>query len=281
VEQFRQGLREAGYTEGRDIAIEVRSAHGNYGRVQSMMAEVVRTRPDVIVVENTLTVHAAKYATKTIPIVIAVAADPVGSGLVDSLAQPGGNITGLSMMIAELAAKRFQLLRDAMPTLKVLGILRDPSVPWHAGTIDSLNTIASSNGVSLAVVSAKTPSELKSAFETLKQRLAKALFVLDSPLFDRQRDTILSLAVQSHIPVIFGRRDWAERGALFSYSADFGDMFRRAAVYVDKILRGVDPRGLPIEQPTKFDLVINLKTATRLGLTIPDSLLVQANELIK
>jgi putative ABC transport system substrate-binding protein len=281
VEQFREGLREAGYSEGRDVVVEIRSTEGRHDAISAMIEEVVRSKPDVIVVENTRTVLAAKRATNTIPVVIAVAADPVRSGAVESLSRPGGNITGLSMMIPELSAKRFQLLREAIPSMRRLGVLRDPSTPWHPDAVEDLTALTRSNGMQLTVVSAHAPSQLTEAFLSLKQSSVEALYVLDSAFFSTQRATILRMAAESRLPVTYGSKEWAERGALLSYSADFGDMFRRAAGYVDRILKGAKPAELPIEQPTKFDLIINLKTAQALGKKVPESLLLQASEVIK
>jgi putative ABC transport system substrate-binding protein len=281
AQAFRQGLRDAGYSEGRDLVLEWRSAEGNYARVPSVVAEVVRTKPDVIVIESTLAVRAAKQATATIPIVIAVAADPVGLGLVESLARPGGNITGLSMMMTDLGTKRVQLLKEAMPGLKRLGVLRDPSLFWHSKAFEDLAAAAKSMGVNVTVVSAQRPTEFEGAFSTLRRGRVQALYVIDNAFYATQRTAILGLAAQSRLPVTYGSRAWAEHGALLSFSADFSDMFRRAAGYVDKVLKGAKPNDLPIEQPTKFQLVVNLKTAKALGITIPESILLRADEVIR
>ena len=278
---LRQGLRDAGYTEGRDLVLEWWFVEGDQARLPSVMADVVRSKPDVIVIEHTLAVAEAKRATATIPIVMAVAADPVGSGLVDSLAHPGGNVTGLSMMIPEVVTKQLQLLREAMPGLKRVGILQDPTLPWQRKAVADLKASAKSIGVELAVVSAQRPAEFEGVFATLRRARAQALFVIDSGFFASQSADLLARAAKAKIPVTFNPRRQPQAGALLSYSADIADLFRRSAFYVDKILKGAKPGDLPIEQPTKFELVVNLKTAKALGLKIPDSLLVQATEVIK
>jgi len=278
---LREGLRDAGYTEGRDVALEWHSAEGDYARVPSLVADIMRSNPDVVLVENTLAVSAMKRATSTIPIVIAVAADPVGSGLVDSLARPGGNVTGLSMMMPDLVSKRLQLLHEFLPRLKRVGVLRDPSLPWHAKAVKDLLASAKSMAIEVTVMPAEKPADFDRAFSALRRHRVQALYVLDNAFIDVQRETIMEFATQSRLPVTYGARSWVEYGALFSYSADFSEMFRRAAGYVDKIFKGANPGDLPIEQPRKFELVVNLKTAQALGVKIPESILVQADEVIK
>jgi len=278
---LRQGLRDAGYTEGRDVVLEWWSAEGNSARLPSIIAEVVRSKPDVMVIENTLAVDAARRATTTIPIVMAIVADPVGSGLVDSLARPGGNVTGLSMMITDVGAKRLQLLREAMPGLKRIGLLQDPNLPWHTKAVAELTISAKSMGLEVTVVSAQRPAEFEGVFSTLRRRHAQALYIIDSGSFVSQSADLLARAAKAKIPVTFNPRREAQAGALLSYSADIADMFRRSALYVDKILKGAKPGDLPVEQPTKFELVINLRTAKALGLAIPESVLLQADEVIR
>lgn len=274
-------MREAGYVEGSDLLVEVHSAEGNYDAITALISRALARKPDILVVENTLAVRAAKSATTSVPIVIAVAADPLGSGLVASMARPGGNITGLSMMITDLAAKRFQLLREAMPHLKRLGILRDASVPWHPATSAQLEGLARANGIEPFVAEAHTPAQVRTAILGLARRKVQALYVLDNAFFSLQQSGILQLCAELRIAAVYGSREWAADGALLSYSADFGEMFHRAAFYADKILRGAKPGDLPLEQPTKFDLVFNLRTAKALGLPVPQSLLVQATEVIR
>ncbi len=278
---LRQGLREAGHTEGGDIVMEWWSAEGDHARLPSIIDDVMRSKPDVIVIEHTLAIATARRATTTIPIVMAVAADPVGSGLVESLAHPGGNVTGLSMMIPDLSAKRLQLLKDAMPSLKRIGILQDPTLAWHPKAVASLAASAKSMGVELTLVSAKRTADFEGVFSTLRRRRVDALYVLDSGFFVSQSADLLSRAAKAKIPVTFNPRRQPQAGALLSYSADIADLFRRSAFYVDKILKGAKPGDLPIEQPTKFEFVVNLKTAKALGITVPQAVLLQADEVIR
>jgi putative ABC transport system substrate-binding protein len=279
---LREGLRDAGYTEGRDVVLDWRSAKGDYAQLPAMAADVVRTEPDIIVVESTIAMAAVKQSTSSIPIVMTVVADPVGSGLVESLARPGGNITGLSMMMPDILTKRLQLLKEAMPGLKRLGVLRNPSEAWHLKGFEDLTATAKAMGVDLTLVPAGRPGDFERAFSALQKSHAQALYLLDSAFFGAQRTRILRLAAESKIPVATGgATEWAEDGALLSYSADFTDMYRRAAGYIDEVLKGAKPKDLPIQQPTKFLLKINLKTARTLGLKVPDSIVVQADKVIQ
>ena len=277
---FHQELHELGYKEGRDVVVEW-AAERDYVRASSLVTAVVRTKPDVIVIDGTLTVRAAKQATTTIPIVIAVSGDPLASGLVDSLARPGGNITGLSMMMVEIAGKRLQLLKEAMPGLRRLGVLWDPSVPWHSKAVDAIAASARSMGVQVTAASAQQPAELDTTLAILQRDHPQALYVLESALFVTRPDEILGYAAKLRIPTMIGWRAWVLDGALLSYSADLAEMFRRSAWYVDKILKGAKPGDLPLEQPTKFELFVNLRTAKALGLMIPESLLVRADGVIR
>jgi len=282
AQAFRNGLRDAGYTEGRDVILEWRSANGDYAQVPAMVTDIVRAKPDVIVVESTVATGVVKQATSSIPIVMAVVADPVGSGFVETLARPGGNITGLSMMMPDILTKRLQLLKEAMPSLTRLGVLQDPSVVWHSKAFEDLTAAAKPMGVEVTPVAASRAVDFERAFSALRASHAQALFLLDNAFFGAQRKTILRLASQFRLPVASGgTSQWAADGALLAYSADFNDIFRRAAGYVDKVLKGAKPRDLPIEQPTKFLLVINLKTAKALRLKVPASILGQADEVIQ
>ena len=281
VQGLRQGLREAGYVEGRDVVIEWRSANGDYARIPELAADLVQRKVDVIVVETTVAAHAVKRATSTIPIVMAVVADPVGSGLVANLAHPGGNVTGLSNMQAELSAKRLQLLKEAIPRLTRVAVLWNPATPWHSKAIADLKAAAPSLSIELSFVGARTPEEFGPAFSSISRAHAQALFVLDDAQFVAHQMTLLKLASKARLPTSYSERPFVVEGGLMSYGANIHDLNRRSAGYVDKILKGAKPGDLPIEQPTKFELVVNLKTAKALGITIPQSILLQADEVIK
>jgi putative ABC transport system substrate-binding protein len=281
VQMFRQGLREAGYTEGRDLLIEWRSANGDFARVPELVADLVQRKVEVIVTSSTPEAQAAKRATSTIPIVMAIVADPVGSGLVTSLAHPGGNITGVSLMATELNAKRLQLLKEAIPQLSRVAVLWNPDTPFHAKVIEELKAAAPRLSIVLSFADAKTPAQFGSAFSKIRQAHAQALYVIQDGFFFTQRAAIMALASKAQLPATYGERDFANAGALMSYGPNPGDLYRRAAGYVDKILKGAKPGDLPIEQPTKFDFVVNLRTAKALRLTIPDSVLLQADEVLR
>lgn len=281
AQAFRQGLRDAGYAEGRDVVIEWRSANGDYARVPELAADLVQRKVDVIVADITFATQAVKHATSTIPIVMALVADPVGSGLVASLAHPGGNATGLSIMLAELSAKRLQLLKEAIPRLARVAVLWNPATPYHSKAVEDLKAVAPSLAIELNFVSVRTPEQFGPAFSAVSGAHAQALYVLDAPLFFTHRTTLLKLASKARLPVISGEKHFADAGGLMSYGANYANQMRRSAGYVDKILKGAKPGDLPIEQPTKFELVVNLKTARALGLTIPESILVQADEVIR
>jgi putative ABC transport system substrate-binding protein len=278
---FRQGLREAGYAEGRDVVIEWRSADGDYARVPQLAADLVERKVDVIVGDTTPAIKAAQRATSTIPIVMAIVADPVGDGVVPSLSQPGGNVTGLSIMLAELAVKRLQLVKEAMPSLTRVVVLWNPPTPYHAKAVENLKGVAPSLAIELSLVSVRTADQIGPAFEAVNRLQAQALYVVDSPPFFTHRATLLQQAAKARLAVISGERPYTEEGGLLSYGPSYEDQLRRSAGYVDKILKGAKPGGLPIEQPTKFTLVVNLKTARLLGLTIADSILLRADEVIR
>ena len=278
--QFRQGLLEAGYFEGRDVVIEWRSAHGDYDLLPQLAAELVQSKVDAIFVESTPSAQAVKRVTSTIPIV-AVVADPVGSGLVASLAHPGSNFTGLSLMATELSAKRLQLLKETIPRLTHVAVLWNPHTPWHPRVIDELKAAAPSLSIELSVVSAGAPAEIGPAFSVVSRAHARALFVLEDAFFFTHRMMLFKLASKTRLPTMYGLRQYVDTGGLMSYGANLGDLYRRSAGYVDKLLKGANPADLPIEQPTKFELVINLKTAKTLGITVPESILLRADEVIR
>ena len=281
AQAFRRGLRDAGYVEGRDVVIEWRSANGDYARLPQLAADLVERKVDVIVADTTLATQAAQRVTSTIPIVMAIVADPVGSGVVASLGRPGGNVTGLSIMLAELSAKRLQLLKDAMPGLSRVVVLWNPPTGYHTKAVENLKAAAPSLAIELSFVSARTPEEIGPAFEAVNRANAQALYVMDGPLFFNHRTTLLKLAANARLGVISGERPYADEGGLMSYGPSYEDQMRRSAEYVDKILKGAKPSGLPIEQPTKFTLVVNLRTARLLGITISESIMLRADEVIR
>ena len=281
VQMFRQGLRDAGYAEGRDVAIEWRSANGDYARIPQLAADLVQRKVDVIVVETTRAADVAKRLTSTIPLVMALVADPVGSSLVASLAHPGGNVTGLSLMSAELGAKRLQLLKETIPRLIRVAVLWNPGTPFHPKAITDLKAAAPSLSLELSFVSARTPDEFSPAFSEISRLRAQGLYLIDDSIFYTHRMTLLALMSRARLPSSYSDRQFVDEGALMSYGPNLGDMYRRSARYVDKILKGAKPGDLPIEQPTKFELVVNLKTAKALGITIPESILLSADAVIK
>ncbi len=281
AQQFRQGLRGAGYAEGRDVVIEWRSARGDYARVPELVVDLVKSKVEVIVVDSTVAARAAKRATSTVPIVMALVADPVGSGLVTNLAHPGANITGLSLMTGELAPKRLQLLKEMIPRTTRVAILWDPATPFHRRAVQDLKAAAPTMSIKLEFFAIYGPNDLSPAFSAAKRAHAQAVYVIESAFLGSHRDLLVSLATKGRLPVIYGERESVDAGGLISYAANFADMFHRSAGYVVKILNGAKPGDLPIEQPTKFELVVNLKTAKALGITIPESILLRADEVIR
>jgi putative ABC transport system substrate-binding protein len=281
AQAFRQGLLDAGYAEGRDVVIEWRSANGDYARVPEFVTNLVQRKVDVIVVDTTVATRALKRATSTIPIVMSVVADPVGSGLVSSLAHPGENVTGLSLMMPDLTAKRLQLLKEAIPRVARVAVLWNSDSPFHAKLLQELKAAAPSLSIELTFVNVRKPEEFGPSFSAVGRTRAQALYINEDPLFTTHRTTLLKLASKARLPTVAGLRPYADEGGLMSYGANYEDMFRRAAGYVDKILKGAKPGDLPIEQPTKFELVVNLKTAQALGITIPESILLRADEVIR
>ncbi len=280
IAAFVQRLRELGWIEGRTIAIEVRWAEGRNERFAEIAAEFVRLKVDVIVTAGTAAVVAAKQATSVIPIVFAVAGDPVGTGLVASLARPGGNVTGLSLQAADIAGKRLELLREVVPGLRRLAILANVGSPLAVLEIREVQATARTLGFEVATSEIRRADDIAPAFDALKGR-GDALYVVADPLVTTNRIRISTLALGARLPTMHGQRENVEVGGLMSYGANYPGLHRRAADYVDKILKGAKPADLPVEQPTKFELVINLKTAKALGLTIPPSLLGRADELIQ
>ena len=281
VQAFRKGLRDAGYAEGRDVVIEWRSANGDLDRIPGLVADLVQSKVDVILVETTRAALAAKRVTSTVPIVMALVADPVGSGLVANLAHPGGNVTGLSTMGTELTAKLLQLLKETIPRLARVAVLWNPDTPWHANVIEELKSAAPKLSIRLSLVSAQTPEQLGPAFSTIRRANAQALYLIEAPLFSTHRAMLLKLLSKARLPMVESERRFVDAGGLLSYGTNMGDLYRRSAGYVDKILKGAKPGDLPVEQPTKFEFVVNLKTAKALGIKIPESIMLQADEVIK
>lgn len=277
---FLQRLRELGWVEGRSLAVEVRSADGRSERAAEIAAEFVRLKVDVIVTGGSATVLATKRATSVIPIVFATAADPVGTGLVASLAQPGGNVTGLSLQFTDLASKRLELLREAVPGFRRLAIMANIDAPAALLELGEVDSAARALGLDVVRSEIRRTEDVSPAFLKLKGQ-ADALYVVSDPLVVANRIRINTLAVGERLPTMHGVREHVEAGGLMSYGANFADLYRRAADFVDKILRGTKPADLPVEQPTKFNLVVNLTTAQALGLTVPSMLLVRADEVIE
>jgi len=275
---LRKALRDLGYVEGRNILIADRSAEGRLERLTDLAADLVRLKVDVIIAGGVAATRAAREATATIPIVM-LATDPLGAGLVTSLARPGGNITGVATLESELGAKRLELLKEAFPKASRVAVLYDPTT--SPTVLKEVEDAGARMKLQLQVIEVRTPEDLAPAFRKTKGWRAAALMGLASPFFSSQRLRIASLAMEHRLPITVPHRAYAEAGGLMSYGPDFRDLSRRTAVFVDKILKGAKPADLPIEQPTKFELVINLKTARALGLTIPQSLLARADEVIQ
>jgi putative ABC transport system substrate-binding protein len=280
-EAFRQGLRELGYVEGQTILIEWRFAEGKFDRISHNAAELVHRKVDVIVTSGPGDTRAAKEMTATIPIVMAQDTDPVGSGFVASLARPGGNITGLSNMSSEISGKRLEFLKEIFPKLSRVAVLKTPTEPGTAQALRDTEVGAEAFGVKLQHLDVRGPKDIEPAFRAAIKGRADALLVLASAVFVLHPTQIAELAAKSRLPAIYVRGEFVEAGGLMSYGASITDLWRRAATYVDKILKGAKPADLPVEQPTKFELVINLKAAKQIGLTIPPNVLVRANRVIK
>ncbi len=282
VEAFREGLRELGYVEGQSIAIEYRWAEGKLERLPDLAADLARLKVDVIVTATTPGVQAARRATSTIPIVMAAVGDPVGTGLIASLARPGGNITGLSLLSPELSGKRLELLKEAVHKLSPVAVLWNSASPAMILSFRETQTAAQVLGVSLQSWEVQgDPQDFARAFSMVSKERPHALLVVLDPFTILHRSRIVELAAKHRLPAMYEIRAFVEAGGLMSYGPSVPDMYRRAATYVDKILKGAKPADLPVEQPTKFELVINLKTAKALGLTIPPSVLIRADEVIQ
>jgi len=278
---FGQGLRDLGWVESKNISIEYRYAEGRVDRLPDLAADLVRLKVDIIVAAIGTDALAAKHATRAIPIVMASSADPVASGLVESLARPGGNITGLSQMSPELAGKRLELLKEMVPKLSRVAVLWNPQARTSALNWNEMQLPARQLGLQLHSLEVRSPDDFDKAFEDATGARAGALAITPHPVFARNLKRIADLAATSRLPSIFHLREFADAGGLMAYGPDRSDMFRRVATYVDKILKGAKPADLPVEQPIKFELVLNLKTAKALGITFPPTLLIQADEVIQ
>jgi putative tryptophan/tyrosine transport system substrate-binding protein len=281
-EALRQGLRELGYVEGRTIRMEFRTAEGHDDRLTHLAQELVQLKANVIVVGTPQAARAIQRVSSTTPIVTTLF-DPLAAGLVTDIAHPGGTITGLSSMSPELSAKRLQLLRNALPRLKRVAVVSSPGSLTLNGAkmIEDLKAAALSMSLDLKFVNARTTQEFGPAFSAANETHAQAVYLFESALFYSERITLARLALQSRLPAIYGTRAFAEEGGLMSYGVNYPDQLRRAADYVDKILKGAKPGDLPIAQPTSFELVVNLKTAKMLGITIPESIVLRADEVIR
>ena len=280
IDAFLQGLRELGYFEGKNIVVERRYATGRYEELPALTAELIRLKVDVILAASTPVADSVKKTTSSIPIVMVVA-DPIGTGLVASLARPGGNITGLSDFHADLVTKRLELLKEVVPSLSRVAVLSNPASPTCSTQFKDLHAAAPALGLTLVAVEARNPEDLPNSFSRIKQERVGAVFVCGDRMLNTHRQQIFSLVNQTRLPAIYSTKEYADTGGLMSYGANFPELYRRAAIYVDKILKGAKPADLPVEQPTKFELIINLKAAKQIGLTIPPNVLARADRVIR
>ncbi len=281
IEAFRKGLRELGYVEGKNIVIEWRFAEGKLDRLPALAAELVRLKVDVIVTAAPSVTHAAKEATVTIPIVMVFDNDPVGNGFVAGLARPGGNITGLSTLRPEISGKQLELLKEIVPKLSRVAVFGDSIQPGNPQALKEIELAAQAFKVQLQYLDILGPEDIEGAFREASKGRAEAVLMLVSPVLNTQRTRIVDLAVKNRVPVVYGQQEFVEAGGLMTYGVSLTDLFRRAATYVDKILKGRKPADLPVEQPTKFEFIINLKAAKQIGLTIPPNVLARADRVIR
>jgi putative ABC transport system substrate-binding protein len=281
VEAFRRGLRGHSYVEQQNIAVEYRYAEGNVEWLKKFASELVSLKVDVIVTGGPIATHPAKQATNTIPIVMAYEADPVGTGLIASLARPGGNITGLTSLGHELSGKRLELLKDAIPKLSHVAVFWDPTNPASSASLNELGTAAQSLRLKIQPMEIRNVNDLEGAFQDATNRRVGAVMMLSSPVIFTHRRRVVNLAAKRRLPTIHSQIEFADTGGVMVYGPSDADMYRRAATYVDKILKGAKPSELPVEQPVKFDFIINLKTAKQIGLTIPPNVLARADRVIR
>ena len=281
VEAFRQGLRELGYVEGKSILIEYRFAEGKLDRMPDLAAELVRLKVDVIMTPGPAATRPAKEATSTIPIVMGFDNDPIGNGFVASLARPGGNITGLSSLAPEISGKQLELLKEIVPRLSRVAVLGNSTTPGNAQALKEIEAAAGALKVQLQYLDVLATKDIETAFRAASEGRADAVLALQNTFLLSQRRHVVELAVKSHLPAIYYTIEYVEEGGLMTYSVNVTDLFRRAATYVDKILKGAKPADLPVEQPTKFEFIINLKAAKQIGLTISPNVLARADKVIK
>jgi putative ABC transport system substrate-binding protein len=281
IEAFQQGLREFGYVEGKNIVVEYRSAEGELDRLPELAAELVRLKVEVIVTSGPSVTRAVKEATTTIPIVMGFDTDPVGNGFVASLARPGGTITGLSVVSPEISGKQLQLLKEIVPKLSHVAVLGASTNPGNAQALKEMELAAGAYKMQLQYLNVLSPKDIETAFRDASKGRAGAVLVMASPLIEAHRTQITDLAAKNRLPAIYYAPEFVEAGGFMSYGTSFPDLFRRAATYVDKILKGAKPADLPVEQPKKFEFIINLKAAKQIGLTIPQWVLVKADRVIK
>jgi putative ABC transport system substrate-binding protein len=281
VEALRQGLRELGYIEGKNITIEWRYANGQTERQLQFAEELARLPVDIIVTAGPADTRVAKKATNTIPIVMAQDTDPVANGFIASLARPGGNITGLATLSPEIGGKQLEILKEIIPKLSLVAALGTSTIPGSAQAFRETELAAGALGVKLHYVDVPVADNIERAFRTISKQRAEALLVLGSPVLNAQRKQVIRLAEKNRLPATYTRPEFIEHGGLMTYGASYNDLYRRAATYVDKILKGAKPADLPVEQPKKFEFIINLKAAKQIGLTIPPSVLARADKLIK
>ena len=281
IEAFQQGLRELGYVEGKNIVIESRYAEGKLDRLPALVAELVRLKVEILVSAGPIPTRAAKEATVTIPIVMTQDTDPVGNGFVARLARPGGNITGLSTLAPELSGKRLELLKEIIPKLSRVAVFGTSTMPGHAQSLREIELAAGAFKVQVQHLDVLGPKDIEIAFRAASKERSDAVLTLNSPILNSHRPQLAELAVRNRLPAMYARRESVEDGGLVFYGVSLLDLDRRAATYVDKILKGAKPADLPVEQPTKFELVINLKTANQIGVKIPESVLFRADKIIK
>jgi putative tryptophan/tyrosine transport system substrate-binding protein len=281
INAFQQRLRELGYTEGRNIVVEYHYASGNYDRLAALVTDLVRSKADVIVTWAIPVTQRVKDATKTIPVVMAGGGNPVETGLVASLARPGGNITGVATIQNELTGKRLELLKEAFPKISRVAMVLNPEGQVPSQGYEQLESVAHSLKVSIESFKIRKPNDIDKAFAAIAKSRADALLLESDPIFNVNRANIINLAAKNRLPAIYPERRWVEDGGMMAYGTDLIEVARRAAIFVDKILKGAKPADLPVEQPTKFELVINLKTAKQIGVTIPPEVLARATKLIK